>query len=274
MKVNPSGAEIVRWEGESVDALRAAWGLPRLEVRRSVSSTNDVARAMADAGAPAGSCVIAEEQVAGRGRERRTWSSPPGLGIWMSLVLRPEQRSDPGVLPLLVGVAVAGALEPYCRPFAPSVKWPNDILLEERKLGGILCEAVWAGMSQGYVIAGIGINVLHLEEDFPHELRGTATSLRRVCRWSPSRAEVAGAVARAVVAISSPPVLTAARLAELRRRDALFGKRIIVSDAAGGAFTGTADGIEADGTLRVLTPAAELRRIRTGTVRAILPDDE
>jgi BirA family transcriptional regulator, biotin operon repressor / biotin---[acetyl-CoA-carboxylase] ligase len=275
MRSEPEGTEerLARWEGESVAALQRAWRIPELRVYRRVASTNDIARGLAEAGAPVGTCVIAEEQVAGRGRENRAWASPPGLGIWMSVVLRPEVRSDPGVIPLLVGVAVASALDRFCRPYEPMVKWPNDILLAERKLGGILCEAVWSGTRAGQVVAGIGLNVLHLEEDFPPELRASATSIRQLCLWSPSRPEIAGSVARAVLDVSSPPVLTPGRLAELQRRDALRGKPIVVEEGSGTTFLGVADGIEADGTLRTKTNAGELRRTRTGTVRLAASGD-
>ena len=82
-----------------------------------------------------------------------------------------------GLLPILVGIAAAGALDRYAFP-GPSIKWPNDLQLGGRKLGGILCEATWDAAGPAFVVVGIGINVAHFPDDFPPELRETATSLR------------------------------------------------------------------------------------------------
>ncbi|HEX2188449.1 MAG TPA: biotin--[acetyl-CoA-carboxylase] ligase, partial [Longimicrobiaceae bacterium] len=126
-----------RWEGRTAAELAREWGIPGLHLFRRVGSSNDVARALADAGAPAGTAVLAEEQVAGRGRGGKLWSSPPGLGIWLSVVLRPRALAAPGLLPLRVGLAAAAALDPFARPGRVEVKWPNDLQVAGRKLGGI-----------------------------------------------------------------------------------------------------------------------------------------
>lgn len=256
-----------RWEGATAAELARRWGLPAVHLFSRAGSTNDVARALAEAGAPAGTAVLADEQTAGRGRGGKGWSSPPGLGVWLSVVLRPESLAAPGLLPILVGLAAADALDPLVRPARVAIKWPNDLHLAGRKLAGILCEGSWDGARPGYVVAGIGINVLHSIDDFPTELRGTATSLRITAGWSPPRADVAGAVAGALLRrLAQPPAeLGGALLEALRARDALLGRPVRVTGAE--AFAGTAMGITPAGALLVRTEAGALRTVRSGTVR-------
>jgi BirA family transcriptional regulator, biotin operon repressor / biotin---[acetyl-CoA-carboxylase] ligase len=139
-------------------------GLPRLHLRLT-DSTNERARELADAGAPHGTLVTATEQSAGRGRQGRTWSAPPGRALLCSIVV----RDPPRLLPLLAGVAVAEVVGTDAR-----LKWPNDVLVDGRKLAGILVE----GRPQsGWAVLGIGLNVALRESEFPSELRGRAASL-------------------------------------------------------------------------------------------------
>lgn len=256
-----------RWEGAGAEELAARWGLPAVQLYARIGSTNDAARALADGGAPHGTLVLAEEQTAGRGRGGRAWSSPPGLGIWMSMVTRPSTLASPGLLPILVGLAAAEAIDPFIRPVVTQVKWPNDLQLAGRKIAGILCEGSWDGGRPGAVAVGIGLNVLHAPDDFPEEVRRTATSLRIVAGWSPPRAEVAGAVAGAVArALSRPPAqLTGALQEALRRRDALEGRPVTVTGATETA--GTALGVSPAGALLLRTPEGRLQAVTSGTVR-------
>ncbi|HEX6040222.1 biotin--[acetyl-CoA-carboxylase] ligase [Longimicrobium sp.] len=256
-----------RWEGAGADELAARWGLPGVHLYARIGSTNDAARALADAGAPHGTLVLAEEQTAGRGRGGRAWSSPAGLGAWMSMVTRPSTLAAPGLLPILVGLAAADAIDPFIRPVVTQVKWPNDLHLAGRKIAGILCEGSWDGGQPGAVIVGIGLNVLHAPDDFPDEVRQTATSLRIAAGWSPSRAEVAGAVASAVArALARPPLqLTGALLEAMRRRDALEGRPVTVTGATETA--GTALGVSPAGALLLRDTDGVLRTVTSGTVR-------
>lgn len=260
-----------RWEGGTADELAARWGLPSVHLFARVRSTNDAARGLADGGAPHGTLVLAEEQTAGRGRSGRAWDSPPGVGIWMSMVARPDTLPAPGLLPILVGLAAAEAVDPFVRPAATQVKWPNDLHLAGRKVAGILCEGSWDGARPGAVVVGIGLNVLHTPDDFPEEVRGTATSLRIVAGWSPPRAEVAGAVAAAVArALRNPPSqLTGSMLDALRRRDALEGRAVRVTGATEAA--GTALGVSPAGALLLRTQDGRLRTVTSGTVRIAAP---
>lgn len=257
----------LRWEGAAPELLANRWGVPAVHLYLRAGSTNDLARALAEGGAPHGSLVLAEEQTAGRGRSGKPWVSPAGLGIWMSMVARPAVLPAPGLLPILVGLAAAEALDPFLRPATAQVKWPNDLLVQGRKLAGILCEGVWEGTGPAGVVVGIGLNVLHAPGDFPPEVRDTATSMRIAAGWNPPRAEVAGAVAAAVArALARPPAqLTGALLEALRRRDALEGRAVAVTGAE--ALSGTALGVNPAGALLLRTGDGRLRTVTAGTVR-------
>lgn len=261
-----------RWEGYRAEELERLWGVPRVRLYDRIGSTNDAARALAAAGAPGGTVVLAERQTAGRGRSGKPWSSPAGLGLWISLVLRPPSETRPELLPLLVGLGVARALDPFSAS-EPKLKWPNDVQLAGRKVAGVLCEGVWEAGAPGFVIAGVGVNVLHSVADFPAELHGVATSLVAEGGTRPRRMEVAGALVREVLALVESPtaLLEGALAAEMERRDALRGLRVVVhvgtADAA--PLTGTALGISPDGALLLRTEQGALRSVRSGTVRPI-----
>ncbi|HEX8432798.1 MAG TPA: biotin--[acetyl-CoA-carboxylase] ligase, partial [Longimicrobium sp.] len=194
-------------------------------------------------------------------------ASAPGLGIWLSVVLRPADLTLPGLLPILVGLAGAEALDPYVRPARVQLKWPNDLLLAERKLAGILCESAWEGERTPAVVAGIGVNVNHVPGDFPPELRDVATSVRIAAGWEPPRADIAGAlVARIVRLAGDPPAqLPGAAMEALTSRDLLAGRSVEVTGAT--TLTGTALGISPGGALLVRTESGALRTVRSGTVR-------
>ena len=133
-------------------------GLPHVELLESTTSTLDVAHRIAARGAPAGTLVIANEQTAGRGRGGKTWQSSPGDGLWLTLIERPADTSGLGVLSLRVGLAAAGALDRFAsEPIR--LKWPNDLYVDEKKLGGILVEARWREQAVEYVAIGLGVNV-------------------------------------------------------------------------------------------------------------------
>jgi BirA family biotin operon repressor/biotin-[acetyl-CoA-carboxylase] ligase len=203
-------------------------GRPRLHLR-STDSTNERARALAASGAPHGTLVTAAEQSAGRGRQGRTWSAPPGRALLMSLVL----RDPPTLLPLAAAVAVADVAGQAAR-----IKWPNDVLIEDRKLAGILVEG---RPQEGWAVLGIGLNVAVRREDFPAELQDTATGLGR------ARRDVEPVLGEVLAALERTLALQAAELLDAwRARDALRGRRI---SWRGGE--GTAAGLDGEGRLVV-----------------------
>jgi BirA family biotin operon repressor/biotin-[acetyl-CoA-carboxylase] ligase len=143
----------------------------------SVTSTNDLAKELGAQGAPEGTLVVAEGQTGGRGRLGRQWDSPPGWGLYVSLLLRPPL--PPLEMPritLTTAVAVARALK-RTTGMAPGIKWPNDLLLAGKKVGGILTEMETETDQIRYLVVGLGLNVNN--PDFPEELRDTATSVAR-----------------------------------------------------------------------------------------------
>lgn len=157
-------AFIPRWSGKVIQL-------------QTVDSTQEEAKKLAEQGAPEGTVIMAEEQTGGRGRMGRRWHSPPGKGIWMSIVLRPElPLSLTPQLTLLAGVAVCKAVREVTG-IPAGIKWPNDLLAGGRKICGILLESSLREGGLHYCIAGIGISVNLTPEDYPEELAGIGTSL-------------------------------------------------------------------------------------------------
>ena len=203
-------------------------GTPHLHLA-STSSTNDLASELAAAGAPHGTLVTTGAQSAGRGRQGRRWSAPPGRALLMSVVL----RRPPPLLPLAGGVAVARACGDAAR-----VKWPNDVQLDGRKVAGILAEG---RPQERWAVLGIGVNVAVRPEDLPSELHDSAGGLGL------EPADMSEFLARVLVelerALTLPP---AALLGFWRARDALAGRSVAWSDGEG-----IAAGIDGGGRLLV-----------------------
>lgn len=160
------------------------------EWHETVGSTNDLADARAATGAPHGMVIAAHEQTTGRGRLGRSWYSPPGSGLYVSVVLRPRLLfGDPGTglthyvnpgaaVTLTAGVALAGALR-AATGLPVHIKWPNDLVVERRKVCGILAEASAAAGSIEHIVLGFGINIG--EASYPPDIAARATSLEREC---------------------------------------------------------------------------------------------
>jgi BirA family transcriptional regulator, biotin operon repressor / biotin---[acetyl-CoA-carboxylase] ligase len=144
----------------------------------AINSTNDLARKHLEEGAQEGLVLMAESQTHGRGRMGRSWESSPGTGVYMSVLLKPEiQPQRLPLLTLLAGVAAVQAVNAFANRKA-QLKWPNDILLNGKKISGILSEYHPTPGGGNAVIIGIGVNANHSPSDFPEELRSIATSLR------------------------------------------------------------------------------------------------
>lgn len=250
------------WHGAPPETWRERWGLPDLRIFHAVGSTNDVARELALAGAPAGTVVLADEQTRGRGRRGRDWRAAPGQGLLLSMVLRPA-GANAAILPLRVGLAAARAVEDAAG-IPVGIKWPNDVVVGDRKLGGVLCEGAVAGERHAFVIAGVGLNVLQSDDDFPPDLRGLATSIAAATGRAVDLPALAGkVVARlSMAAEAGGTPLAATELEALARRDVLVGREVTVD----GRPAGTAAGIDRSGALLV-RKGATIERIYTGTVR-------
>ena len=175
---------------------RGAFGSP-LFYLPVIGSTNDASARLADAGAGEGTTVVAEAQTAGRGRHGRAWCSPPGAGLYVSTVFRPDKAGERGALPslltLMSGVALADAVR-ETTGMDVEIKWPNDLVIGRRKLAGILAEASALGSALEYVVLGFGINI-HAAA-YPPEVAARATSLEEELGRGVDRARL---LARALV---------------------------------------------------------------------------
>jgi BirA family biotin operon repressor/biotin-[acetyl-CoA-carboxylase] ligase len=254
--------EVSAWHGVPVEEWRRRWGVPRLHVFETVGSTNDVARDLASAGAPEGTTVLADQQTRGRGRRGRVWHSGAGQSLILSMIARPGAPGAEAILSLRLGLAVARAIEAVT-PLAVGIKWPNDLMLHDRKVGGMLCEGAVEGDHVAFVVAGAGVNVLQ-DDGWSAPLIGRATSLASWVDPAPGIPELAGRVIAEWLDTlpRGGDRLGPRELEEYDRRDVLKGRCVRVD----GEITGTALGIDPGGVLR-LDDHGTRRRVLAGTVR-------
>jgi birA, biotin-[acetyl-CoA-carboxylase] ligase region len=149
----------------------------QLHYYEEIGSTNDEAFRLGLAGAPEGTVLIADRQTAGRGRMQRSWHSPDETNIYTSIILRPEiELAKAPQISILAGVVVAEVLNDYC-PDKVKLKWPNDVLIDRKKVCGILPQIKTSANAVNFIVLGIGINVNINNDQFPDEIRDLATSL-------------------------------------------------------------------------------------------------
>jgi len=236
-------------------------------ILEKVASTQTVAHQLVSEGAGEGTLVIAEQQTAGRGRMGRTWYSPAGKGIWMSLVLFPQiPLHFTSQLTLLVAVAVCRAIRMFTGVQA-GIKWPNDLLVRNKKVCGILLESSAEDQRLRYVVAGIGISVNLKSGDFPDPLRHTATSLMM---------ESGGAIERH--ALICEILLQLEQLYELYHEQGFapirllweslnvsLGRPIQIRTPAG-TVHGTAEAVDEYGALVLRLPDGNTRKFYSGDV--------
>jgi BirA family biotin operon repressor/biotin-[acetyl-CoA-carboxylase] ligase len=242
-----------------------------LEVLPEVTSTNAALAAAAGADTPEGAVLVAEHQVAGRGRLDRVWTSPPRAGITVSFLLRPDvPAARRGWLPLLTGVALAEAVGEVTGVRA-SLKWPNDLLaLDGRKLAGILAETVPTPGSPMAVVVGVGLNVSTTAEELPD----TGTSLSRVLGAPVDRGPVLLGFLRAVEkryrrwteALGDP--VSSGLAQDYLSWSSTVGTEVAVSLPDGSTLEGTAQAVDWDGRLVVATPNGTVE-LASGDVRHV-----
>jgi len=236
-----------------------------------IPSTNTEAMQAAAAGAPEGSVFLAEEQTAGRGRGGHSWTSPASTGIYCSVVLRPSlSPADAIVLSMTAGLAAASAVQ-QCTGIAPDLRWPNDLLIGEKKFCGILTEMNAEITRVRYAVVGIGINVN--QESFPLDLDAIATSLRIVTGHAHSRVQLTAALLQSLdreyVALTSHPI-GAARSDIFRRfeQQSSYARGKPVQVEEDGGYQGTTAGLDDRGFLLVETTSGT-RTVLSGGVRAL-----
>jgi BirA family biotin operon repressor/biotin-[acetyl-CoA-carboxylase] ligase len=232
------------------------------------STSTDVARA-ARAGEPEGLAVIADSQRHGRGRFGRHWASPASVNLYCSVLLRPALApAEVPLLTLAAGVAVAEAVDAFaCTPSA--IKWPNDVLLNHRKVAGILTEMEVDARGGVFVVVGIGVNLNARAEDFPPEVRAVATSIALTTGGRVDRERFAARLIDALDARYESLLRDglSAILAAWCERDALRGRRVQVR-AGDRTLEGVAAGLAAGGRLRLET-ASGVEEIVAGEVSVI-----
>jgi len=232
-----------------------------------IGSTNTAAMAAAAEGAPEGSVFLAEEQTAGRGRAANTWQSPRSTGIYCSVVLRPAMPpSDVLALSLASGLAVHAAIQQVDSRVNPDLKWPNDVLIDGKKVCGILTEMNAEATRVRHIVVGIGINVN--QASFPKELQ--ATSLRLVTGSEWSRVELVAALLKSLDReyrqLGADPDERGSILQRFAQQSSwVFGKKVRIEEN-GSAFEGTTEGLDPRGFLQVRTPHG-LQTVLSGTVR-------
>ncbi len=256
----------------SAGEIRAALGdhpwADKLVILPEVDSTNTYAKKLAAEGAPHGTVIVADAQTGGRGRLGRSFASPPGVGVYFTALLRPQTR--PEQLPHLTAmaaVAACDAVEAVCGR-RPGIKWTNDLILDGKKLAGILTElsVEWESGQTDYVVLGIGINCNQTAQEFPPELQETAISLQMALGHAIRRSALAAALVRAVSAMSDG--LLTEKSAWLQRYAAgclTIGQDVQVL-RGGSVRRGHADGIDENAALLVTYDTGEQEAVLSGEV--------
>lgn len=240
----------------------------RITVLETVDSTNNLAKRAAMAGAPHGSVYISDEQTGGRGRQGRTFLSPKGRGIYLTVLLRPDcAPSELSHVTAMTAVAVCDAVENACG-VRPGVKWTNDLILNEKKIAGILSElsVEWESSTLEYLVVGIGVNCSHRREEFPEELRERATSIRMETGQPVDRNRLAAEMVRSLSRMSDEMLSEKGRWMERYASDCITIGRQVRVLRGDSARTGTATGIDENGALIVRYDSGETGVVFTGEV--------
>ncbi len=224
-----------------------------LRLLDETTSTNTQALEAAQSGAPDGTVIIAERQTAGRGRLARTWESPAGCNLYVSVIVRQLPPMDRlGWLPLITASAMAAAIRSLTG-LPPALKWPNDVMLGGKKVGGVLCESQALGTDAACVVVGIGLNVNWRESDMPPEIRPLATSLAAQSRKPADRVRLL-----AILLLELERRIDRWRNGELssladeyRTHCGTIGQAVRVELGTGKQVEGMVTAIESDGALRI-----------------------
>jgi len=232
----------------------------------STGSTNDEALAWAKNGANDLSLVVADEQTLGRGRLDRPWFTPPKTALAFSLILRPANDEKP-LLSRTVGLA-ALALADVLQTLNldPQIKWPNDILLNGRKLAGILIEAIWSEDEVDSLVIGMGINVAKAAVPATDILGIPATSLENMLGYIPDRKVLLHAIIGNMIALR-PHIGTDSFMSSWEKKLAYFGRQVRVEMGGDKSVSGRVVGLESDGSLRLKDDDGKSISVRFGDVR-------
>jgi BirA family transcriptional regulator, biotin operon repressor / biotin---[acetyl-CoA-carboxylase] ligase len=242
--------------------------LPLGEVKYfdSIGSTNTEALAWATNDAKDLSLVIADEQTAGRGRLDRKWFTPSGTALAFSLIVNPTTE-EKAYLTRIVGLAALAIVEVLqASGLVAQIKWPNDVLLNGRKVAGILVESVWSGEEVDYVVIGIGINVLKGAVPPADLLQFPATSLEESLGPAVEREEILRDILAGIIALR-PHLGTDSFIASWEKVLAFRGEQVQIEEANGSFTVGKLLGLETDGSLRLSDEQSNSITVRFGDVR-------
>jgi BirA family biotin operon repressor/biotin-[acetyl-CoA-carboxylase] ligase len=242
---------------------------PKMLRFESLPSTNTELARLASEGAEEGLSIVSEEQTAGRGRLQRAWSSPKGAGLYFSILLRPTIPADHWpLITFMTALAVGDALS-EAAGIETDIKWPNDLLSGERKICGILAEAIDTPPGRA-VVVGIGINLT--QSSFPAELTKVATSVSQASGREPERETILAALLRALARwyslLNEPDGREKIVAAWSSRSTYATGKLVQVSNGDE-VWQGTTCGVELDGALRLETGNGEMKSVRAGDVYSV-----
>ena len=231
----------------------------------TIDSTNTFAKSLAAQGAPHGTVLIAGQQTGGRGRMGRSFHSPEGMGIYLSVILRPNCRAaDLMHLTCAVGVAMCSAVE-NAAGIRPGIKWTNDLVWGNRKLGGILTElSLKPDGTVDYAVVGIGLNCLQREEDFPEDIRGIAASLAMAAGGAVVPAQVAAAMILALHQMDST-LFSNCWIRQYQADCVTVGKEISIL-RGDTVRHGTAVAVDPEGALIVRFPDGHEEAVTSGEV--------
>ncbi len=250
------------------DNLRTALAdlpLQGLRFFAQTSSTNDAALTWAADGASDLSLVVADEQTSGRGRGSRRWMTPAGVGLAFSLVLRPKP-AEMGLFPHFTALGAVAVCEAVGgRGLAPQIKWPNDVLLGQKKFSGILCETSWLGDTAEYVVLGIGVNVAPGSVPPAQELNFPVTCLETESGTPLDRLSLLRDILQALIYWRS--LLPSPLFVRMWDQHLAFRGQIVeIRDEHGQVLRGTLEGLESDGSLRLRPAKGNVFTVRFGEV--------
>jgi len=263
-RLKMAGDILSRAELEST--MKTEWAGRNVLYFDETDSTNTEAKKAAEAGAPHGTLAVADYQSMGKGRRGRSWTSPHGVGIWMSIMIRPNLHpSCASMLTLVAALAVADGIKKVCG-LDSKIKWPNDIVVNGKKVCGILTEMSTELDCINYVVTGIGINANTGE--FPEDIRDVATSLLLETGERVKRSQLIAAVMEAFEQYYGRFMENENMSGLLEEYNSLLANRdnMVRVLAPGSEYTGTALGIDETGELLVRMESGELRRVLSGEV--------
>lgn len=256
------------WAGLSLADLQERWDRETVTAYGKIDSTNAAAKDLAEAGAEAGSIIVCREQTTGRGRQDRRWHSPPDTGLYLSMIFRPAASVLPPLVSVLAGLGVVSALDRRLPGLDPGLKWPNDLMAGDRKMGGLLAEASWSGSGPRFLVVGVGVNVKSMSKTMSPRLRREATWIedRRPGTELP---EVADAVIEGLERLlyEPPTALDSGALDLLDEYDWLKNRRVRATlSGEESALSGVAAGVAPDGALLFRPDRGALRRVTTASI--------